>query len=123
MGFLSVDHTIVVTADDELLTVTIGTGTLLNLTLIVLDPLIRSTDFWAQIGVLSGGTSADQRAAVLSNGYLGTMNAVFWNGFMPIADAAHVYAIVQGFAGATMRLSANMTPVPALPGIGVPRER
>lgn len=119
MGFLSADHTIVASATDELLSVPIGTGTLLNLTLIVLDPLIRSTDFWAQIGVLSGGTTADQRAAVLGNGYLGTVNAVFWNGFMPIADDAHAYAIVQGSAGATMRLSANMTPVKTLTNPGV----
>lgn len=123
MGFLSVDHTILVSSDDELFSAPIGTGTLLNLSLIILEPAIRSTDFWAQIGVLSGGLTADQRAAVLSNGYLGSMNAVFWNGFMPIADDAHAYAIVQGFSGATMRLSANMTPVPALPGVGVPRER
>ncbi len=106
MGYLAIDHTIVVSGALEFVIKPVGRGTLLALAAIILSDSLVSNDFWFEIGLLSGGTTLDQRAAILSNGYGGSASSVFWNGSLPTGDDAHVYALVIAGATQQFRLSA-----------------
>lgn len=121
MGYLATDHTVVTSGALEFVIKSVGRGTLLALAAIVLSDSQVSNDFWFEIGMLSGGTTLDQRAAILSNGYGGSANSVFWNGSIPTGSDAHVYALVVAGAGQSFRLSALLADQPDVSNPGRPR--
>ena len=120
MGYLAVDYSVLASNTREFVVHPVGSNIILGLSLIVLEDITNSTDLWVEIGLMSGGATLDQRAAVLANGYAGTANSVFWTGFIPTGDDAQIYALVEAGAGDAFRLSALLAPSPHPIPVGVP---
>lgn len=118
MGFLSVQHTVAVSNAIELSSQSVGDSTLLALSAIVLIDTLAATDIWVEIGLLSGGDTADQRSAILSSGYAGTLNSVFWTGWIPTGPDARIYIRLMGTVGETIRLSGLVTDNPSRDSVG-----
>lgn len=111
MGFLSINYTIVANDTNEIVSSDLGPGTLLALSAVIIEDGPTLNEMFLQIGILSGGNTLDQRAAILAAGYAGVLNAIAWTGLIPIADDSRFYALVQGQTGDSFRLIALVAPV------------
>jgi len=111
MGAISIDHTISSANVHELSSVDIGNSTLVSLSLFETDAAYPVDLAWAEIGILSGGDTLEQRVAILANGYVSKRNAISWSGFIPVDCGSRVYVSILGPLTNAFRLVAFVVPI------------
>jgi len=80
-----------------------------------LDP----NDTYAELGIMSGGISAQHKVGVLASGYLGQDTPVSWTGSIITEADMYIYARIRSTDGGKFRLTALVTPYKVSPEGGL----
>jgi hypothetical protein len=86
-------------------TIAIQEGTILSLSAFALSAGTNPAGTWAEIGLMSGGTSQQHRTAVLDSGYIGSSSQIGWTGKLPAEPSMFVYCDVYSSESDVVRLS------------------
>lgn len=109
MGYLTGRHLVANVHARDISSFTIGTGTLLSLSISTSELRVNDDPWWCEIGILSGGVSFEQRATVLGTGLLTNDSSISWTGILPIDDDSFAYSLLNGPGGFGALLTAFVT--------------
>lgn len=87
-----------------LITIPASKGVLSTLAVIDNSNALQPNDCWIELGIMSGGTSPQNRVATLASGYSGKDTPISWSGKIILDTEMLLYAHVYSSAGGLFRL-------------------